>query len=242
MKRISSLAAVLVLVPGLALASVGKVAVLEGSAKRVPKSGEAAALKVGSEVELGDKIQVSEKSNLKLMLNDSSVLMVGEKSELEITEAQFQNLERSGFSAKLVFGKVWAKVTRAIGGSDSKFEVSTERAVAGVRGTIFRVDAAKLLNAVKRAPHTTVKVESGKVAVAAKLPPPKQVAATTPAKAKGPRVQVTGPTEISAKQWEEKFVELQARQQVEVGEELSERPYDPEQDHDAFAKFVKRNQ
>lgn len=239
MKRISSLAAVLVLVPGLALASVGKVAVLEGSAKRVPKSGEAAALKIGSEVELGDKLQVGEKSNLKLMLNDSSVLMVGEKSELEITEAQFQNLERSGFSAKLVFGKVWAKVTRAIGGSDSKFEVSTERAVAGVRGTIFRVDAAKLLNAVK---HTTVKVETGKVAVAAKLPPPKQVAAATSAKAKGPRVQVAGPTEISAKQWEEKFVELQARQQVEVGEELSERPYDPEQDKDAFAQFVKKNQ
>lgn len=238
MKRFSSLAAVLVLVPGLALAAVGKVAVLEGSAKRVPKSGEAAALKVGSEIELGDKIHVGEKSNLKLMLNDSSVLMVGEKSELEITEAQFQNLERSGFSAKLLFGKVWAKVTRAIGGSDSKFEVSTERAVAGVRGTIFRVDAAKLLNAVK---HTTVKVEAGKVAVAAKLPPPK-VAAATPAKAKGPRVQVAGPTEISAKQWEEKFVELQARQQVEVGEELSERPYDPEQDKDAFAQFVKKNQ
>jgi hypothetical protein len=235
---------VLALAPGLSLASVGKVSVLEGTARRVPKEGGApVALQVGSEIELGDTLQVvGKQSNLKLALNDSSVLMVGADSELVIKEAQFQSLERSGFSAKLTFGKIWAKVTRAIAGSDSKFEVSTERAVAGVRGTIFRVDAMKLLNAVKPQ-KTTVSVAEGKVAVAAQLParPPPAPPPAGSGKSKV-RTQVAGPTEVSKKQWEDAFVELQARQRVVIGEELATEDWDPAKDDDDFAQFVRRNQ
>lgn len=247
-RRRRNAAALLALLPGLALAGVGKVTLLEGSATRTPKEGAAAALQQGADVELGDTIQVAKAANLKITLNDESVLMVGAESELKIDEARFESLEGRSFSAKLLFGKVWAKVTKAVSGSESKFEVVTERAVAGVRGTIFRVDATKLLSAAssKSAPKkggtTTVRVAEGKVAVEAMV---KRAAAAAVAAAPGerkPRVQVQGPTEISKDQWEKKFVELQANQQITVGEELwKEAAWTPAQDQDAFAKFIKDN-
>ena len=175
-----SLIGVALLAPCAALAAVGKVTLLKGSAQRTPKAGAAAALKVGSEIELGDTITVGGDSNLKITLNDESLLLVGADSTLKIEEAKFEGLERRAFSARLALGKVWAKVTKAVSGSEAKFEVTTDRAVAGVRGTVFRVDATKLISAAssptpgttptpKRGPTsvTTVKVSIGRVAVEA---------------------------------------------------------------------------
>jgi len=176
-----SLICVALLAPCAALAAVGKVTLLKGSAQRTPKAGAAAAaLKQGSEIELGDTITVGGDSNLKITLNDESLLLVGADSTLKIEEAKFEGLERRAFSARLALGKVWAKVTKAVSGSEAKFEVTTDRAVAGVRGTVFRVDATKLISAAssptpgtmptpKRGPTsvTTVKVSIGRVAVEA---------------------------------------------------------------------------
>jgi hypothetical protein len=249
---------VALLSPSLALAAVGKVSVLQGAATRTSKAGKAAPLALGSDIELGDTLKVGPGGNMKLTLSDESVLMVGADSELRIEEAAFEKLERKGFSAKLLFGKIWAKVTKAAAGSEAKFEVTTERAVAGVRGTIFRVDATKLLKAATQAPKsapaankgsvTTVRVSEGKVAVEAQV---KKVAAATPpatgtadagtAGTPKKRVQIAGPKQISKDEWEKKFVELQANQQVTIGEELwTEAPIQIDS-NDAFAKFVDEN-
>jgi FecR-like protein len=176
------LSAALLLMPCLAFASVGKVTVLKGQATRSPKGGAAAAaLKEGAEIELGDTLTVGQDSDVKITLNDESLLLVGANSTLRIEEAKFEGLERRAFSARLVLGKVWAKVTKAVSGSEAEFEVTTDRAVAGVRGTVFRVDATKqLLSAASSAAPshaplpkkgvqsvTTVKVSVGRVAVEA---------------------------------------------------------------------------
>jgi hypothetical protein len=170
------LSVALLLLPGLAFASVGKVTLLKGTAQRAPKGGAAVALKQGGEIELGDTLTVGQGSDMKITLNDESLLLVGANSTLRIDEAKFEGLERRAFSARLVLGKVWAKVTKAVSGSEAKFEVTTDRAVAGVRGTVFRVDATKLLSAASSssapAPKkpqsvTTVKVSVGRVAVEA---------------------------------------------------------------------------
>jgi len=259
-----SLIGVALLAPCAALAAVGKVTLLKGSAQRTPKAGAAAALKVGSEIELGDTITVAGESNLKITLNDESLLLVGADSTLKIEEAKFEGLERRAFSARLTLGKVWAKVTKAVSGSEAKFEVTTDRAVAGVRGTVFRVDATKLLSAAssptpgtaptpKRGPTsvTTVKVSIGRVAVEAMVksmamgaapagdkPVTSGTAGTAPSGPKK-RVQVAGPQEISKEQWEKKFVELQQGQSITVGEELwKQADWAPEQDKDAFAVFI----
>ena len=244
-------------VPCAALASVGKVSLLQGTATRTPTGGSAVALEVGAEIELGDTIGVGAGSNLKIVLGDESLLLLGADSSLRIDEGKFQGLERRAFSARLLIGKVWAKVTRAVSGSDAKFEVTTDRAVAGVRGTVFRVDATKLLSAAsstapgaKPVPRkgvtsvTTVKVSVGRVAVEAMVrnmamgatPAPK---GTAPGSGKKPRTLVAGPQEISKEQWEKKFVELQQGQAITVGEELwKQAVWSPDQDKDEFATFI----
>jgi hypothetical protein len=172
--------------------------------------------------------------------------MLGERSQLIIDEATFEGQDRKGFAARLGVGKVWASVKKALAGSDSKFEVQTDRAVAGVRGTIFRVDygsTAKGVTPTAMKPSMVVRVVEGRVVVAQLRKVVKgQVPVAKPTPKKGERQEVAAPQEVSPEEWEKKFVELQAGQQVVVGEELGvARPLDTRAMKDAFGRFVDRN-
>ena len=237
--------ALFALAPALALAEVGEIEVLQGSGTRTPEGGKAEALKVGMKIDLKDVLVVDKGGNAKLVLADESVLMVAGGSQLVINEAEFQGLERKGFSAKLLFGKVWAKVKKAAAGSDAKFEVTTDRAVAGVRGTVFRVDTKMFKAAVSGRPvqkseKTIVRVWLGKVAVEAtvKKIPDAQPAGGTSGKV---RTLVQGPQEISKDEWEKKFVELQKNMQVVIGDASFDTGELKLDKGDAFAKFVDAN-
>ncbi len=228
------------LLSSLAFAEVGKVATLEGEATRTPKGGAAEALKSGSSIELGDTLSVKT-GNLKFELNDGSVIMLAPSSVLEITEAEFQGQERSGFAGLLKAGSLWTKVKKAIGGG--KFEVSTSRAVAGVRGTIFRIDADALVKGArgKGRKASIVRVVEGAVGVKPTPEIAKSIKNAVPKK--GPRVEVPGPKEVSADEWEKIFVELAANQQVVVGLDLWEQAeIDAASKNDAFAKWIEKNQ
>jgi hypothetical protein len=236
------------LLPGLALAGIGKVSILEGTATRT-NGGEAKALEVGSEIELNDTIEVGTASNLKLTLNDESVIMLAASSQLIIDEATFEGQDRKGFAARLGFGKVWARVKKALAGPESKFEVQTERAVAGVRGTIFRVDypvnAAKALMPSQKL-RMVVRVVEGRVMVTQAVR--KAVKGQTPggpAPKKGERKLIAAPQQVPVEEWEKRFLELQAKQEVWVGEDLEElkmRTLDLRAMKDDFGRFVDRNQ
>lgn len=241
MKRLVSLS--LILLAGAALAEVGKVAVVEGAATRTPKGGAAVALAAGAAIELGDVIEVKS-GNLKLVLTDESIIMLAPASKLEITEAEFEGQERKGFKALLQSGSLWTKVKKALGGGG--YEVSTERAVAGVRGTIFRIDADKVVMAArppKARKASIVRIVEGVVNVKPSLMVAQQSTAAAPPPKKGPRVQVAGPTEVSADEWEKKFVELQQNQQIAVGVDLWDvAQFEEAAKRDAFAKWIEKNQ
>jgi hypothetical protein len=242
-----SLAAAALLLPGLALASVGTVTVLEGTATRT-NGGQTVALQAGSEIELNDTIEVGSESNVKLTLTDESVLMLSERSRLIIDEATFEGQERKGFVARLGFGKAWARVKKALAGSDSKFEVQTDRAVAGVRGTIFRVDYVDKVKAMMPTEklRMVVRVVEGRVvvtqevrkAVTKKLP-------SGPEAKPGERKQIAGPQEVTEEQWEKIFIDLQKKKQVTVDSELTPgkvEALDMKAMKDKFGQFVERNQ
>lgn len=160
----------LCVVPVSAMAGVGTVTELEGSASRTPKGAtEKVALQVGSAVEVGDTLEVAAEGNLAVTLADQSVIALGEGSKLEIDEARFGEQDTVAFSARLTLGTLWARVTKLVAGSNSKFEVVTERAIAGVRGTIFTVDLVGADQDVE------VGVEEGEVEVA-HAPPGEEVA------------------------------------------------------------------
>ena len=219
-----------------ALAAVGSVTVVEGPAFRTPKGGTEQTLQQGTDIDLDDTLRTGAAGTVKLTLTDQSVLVLGPDSELLIERAEFQGQERSKVSLTLLVGGVWAKVKKAIVGSDSTFEVSAARAVAGVRGTIFRVDATPLIVGTRppKIRETVVRVTEGRVAVnaqvkkAAKKPPP------------GPRHEVPGPTEVTAEEWEKRFVELQAGRQVRITDTQFQTGKATQQ-KDAIDKFLQKH-
>jgi hypothetical protein len=133
-------------------------------------------------------------------LADGSVLRLGPSSRAVVQGATFgKTVDERRISAKLLVGKVWANVAKAVGG-EQRFEIQTENAVAGVRGTTFRVDAAADRSVV-------VKVYSGTVAVASgPVPRPEHrgEAGAQPEVVKDDSVrrQVAGPRQVTREQWE----------------------------------------
>jgi hypothetical protein len=200
-------AALCALLPSLALASVGKVVALEGQAWRTA-DGVKTALAVGTAVEAHDELSVGEPGKLKLLLGDGSEVALGPGSILNLDQAVFQGGERS-FFGNLRVGRMLTWVKKKLTGSKQKFEVGTDRAVAGVRGTIFSVEVTpEIVHAYPPKNKTTrVKVTKGRVAVQAGAKAKKKE-----------RHQVAGPQQISKQEWEKRFVLLKRNQMVEIGD------------------------
>jgi hypothetical protein len=187
-----ALAAVAVAAPN---APAGSVTFLAGDATRTAPGGKPEKLAVGKAVLQGDVLETQKRTRLEVKLGDGSVLRLGPSSKAEVAAAAFgKTVEDRNVSAKLLVGKVWANVAKAVGG-EQRFEVKTENAVAGVRGTTFRVDAATDRSVV-------VKVYNGTVAVASgSLPRPEHQGAV-PAGTKPQRTQIAGPQQVTREQWE----------------------------------------
>jgi hypothetical protein len=194
-------------------APAGSVTFLAGQAQRIA-GGKSTALAVGAPVFAGDVIETQKRTRLEIKLADQSALRLGPAARVDLSSASFgRSVEDRRVSAKLQVGNVWAKVAKTVGG-ESRFEVKTENAVAGVRGTTFRVDAARDRSVV-------VKVYNGTVAVAGSRVPrpvhgddgdvdPARADATdkvaSAAKADEPakkvRKQIAGPKQVTKEQWE----------------------------------------
>jgi len=182
----------------------GRVTFVSGEATRT-RAGKAEKLALGSAVQENDTVETQARTRLEITLRDQSLVRVGPRSRVVLSGAVFgRTLDERKVAARLVVGDMWAKVAKAVGG-DSRFEVQTANAVAGVRGTTFRVDA-------KADRSVVVKVYAGTVAVAGggRIPRPEHGGAEEgegprgekqPPKAKK-RVQVAGPKEVTREQWE----------------------------------------
>jgi hypothetical protein len=170
---------------------------ISGQASRV-RDGQSEALHTHSELQEGDKITTAKGARLELTLADKSLLRLDGGSEVTLKAASFEGDDKK-LTAKISFGKIWAKVNSVLGGQ-SHFDVETQNAVAGVRGTTFRVDA-------KHDSSALVRVYAGAVAVVGtRTPRPSHEAG-------GARKEVAGPSEISKAQYEKL---LAAMMQVKV--------------------------
>lgn len=167
----------------------GSVTFLGGEATR-QSGGKAGKLALGSPLYPDDLVETGARTRLEMTLQDKSVIRLGPQSKLRLSTALFRRgAEDRQVRANLLVGQIWAKVEKAVGG-ESRFEVQTHNAVAGVRGTTFRVDA-------KQDRSCVVKVYSGAVAVASgPVPRPAHAAGG------GERRQVPGPQPVSREQWE----------------------------------------
>ena len=127
---------------------------LSGEA-RVTLSGTPAPqdLHAGAQLREGDLVQTGERSRLEILLATGSIVRLGPRSRLELRTAP---IETRSFSARLLFGNLWAKVNKLV--ARQRFEIETQNAVAGVRGTEFRIAAASSGESLLRVYEGTVEM------------------------------------------------------------------------------------
>jgi hypothetical protein len=207
-----ALAMALAAPPGGKGRAAATVTFLDGEASR-SAGGKAEPLAEGSPLSEGDEVETRRRTRLELTLADGSVVRLGPSSRVRLETAAFgRSPEERKVSARLLVGNVWANVAKAVGG-EARFEVQTENAVAGVRGTTFRVDAAHDRSVV-------VRVYSGTVAVAGGgLPRPEH-------QEKGARRQVPGPSEVTREQWERIVTAMMEVRVSAAGEAGEPRPFE----------------
>jgi hypothetical protein len=139
---------------GAAVATFVKGTVEVGSVE----AGPFTKLKRNGDISPGSFVKTGEDSRAELKFVDGSVLRLGPSSVLKVEAGAFDATKKEvKVDATLVGGKAWANVSKLVG-SESKFEVRSANAVAGVRGTVFRIN-------VERDAATVVKVYDGAVAV-----------------------------------------------------------------------------
>lgn len=236
-----SLAFMMTLVFGAAFATADEtvktdavVTTVQGTARVYTKGAVTGrVLKKGDKLRKEHEVKVAEKSRLEILFPDGTVMRLSEKSQLKMNEVSY-NKQTEGKNVKvdLAVGKLWAKVKK-LATPDSSVEVKTSNAVAGVRGTVYRVNVEEDKSAL-------VKVYDGTVYVAN---PPKDATGK-------PAVQVAKPSEVAGPKevpppyhqvtMEEWTVIVKAMQQVSVSPQgVASKPqdFDPKEDADDWVRW-----
>lgn len=153
-------------------------------------------LKTNDVVLQGDTIQTGKNSRIEILLPDSSYIRFGENTKFLLEAASLNQKDRTrDISVRMLLGKVWAKASKLFSGR-GRFAISTRTAVAGVRGTVYRMNVSEDSSAV-------VKVYYGEVLVSSKEQAEKQKGPQSTAGPKpvaGPH-PIPGPHAVSLKEW-----------------------------------------
>ncbi|MBF0471463.1 MAG: FecR domain-containing protein [Gammaproteobacteria bacterium] len=125
----------LILAPGPVLAELaGRVISFTGDSDVLRTSdGSREPIRQQLPIQVNDQIETSIDGQVKLLLTDESVLMIGPDSEMTISEA-YVNSGESQTSVSLAKGWLRSMVGKQLG-QNSHFRIKTPVAVAGVRGT-----------------------------------------------------------------------------------------------------------
>jgi len=99
----------------------------------IQRAGAVIKPKAKDPVHVKDVIKTGEKSRARLSMIDQSKLTLGPKARMEVREFYLKGKSRTGIFS-LSLGKLHAVAVKSLG-ADSRFDVQTPTAVAGVRGT-----------------------------------------------------------------------------------------------------------
>ena len=144
----------------------------------------------------GNRFSTKEAARIELKLPDDSFLRFDEKTAFELSSVGFdkQKQQRS-IGVRMILGKTWANVSKLVGES-GRFEIAAKTAVAGVRGTVYRVN-------VLEDDTVIVKVYWGEILLKGKSA--SATAQTVPQLGKPSRVlgpqPIAGPRPVSMGEW-----------------------------------------
>ena len=209
------------------------VTVIQGTASLYTKGATTGhLLKKGDTLTREHEVRVAEKSRIEIRFADGTVMRLSERSHLKMNELTF-NKQTTGKNVKveLGLGKLWAKVKK-LTTTDSLVEVKTSNAVAGVRGTVYRVNVNDDKSAL-------VKVYDGEVYVAN---PPRDAAkpdgkVTAPHEVSGPHAVSPPYHEVSMEEW---TAIVKTMQQISISPQgVPSKPqnFDPKADADDWVKW-----
>lgn len=185
-------------------APAGTIAAVTGTAEVYPAGGRAwKPAKSGMKVFAKDNCRTGVASYMEIRWTNGGIMRLGEKSCLTVSRRP----DTSDISsAKVLSGRVWVAMKK-IAGTGQRFSVESPTAVAGIRGTVFRMDVGSDTG-------TDVAVYEGKVAVGpgADLQKAEAVPDTSERhEVKGP-AEVEGPKEVTLHEW----LTIVAGQQIRV--------------------------
>lgn len=169
--------------------NTASVSYLEGTASKSSDGKDWKSISKGDLLKEGESVKTGTKSRLELTLPDGSKMRFSEGTNFKVDALIFKEEERS-LGIDVFFGKAWAKVSK--GKKGSRFEVKTPNAVAGVRGTVYRVD-------VNNDTSSLVRVYDGEVAVG-NLPAKVEDEGKRPKYVSGPS-EIPGPHEVTREEW-----------------------------------------
>jgi ferric-dicitrate binding protein FerR (iron transport regulator) len=211
-----------------------RITVLEGTAQADCQGQKGlVGLKIDDLLRPGCEVSTGAKSRMELLLPDNSIVRFADNTQFKLLQVESGGADRRrDVKFFVTIGKIWSNVRKALG-SKGGFEVSCQNAVAGVRGTVYRMNVEDDKSAL-------VKVYDGEVAVAAaarkteeKAPiagPPKPVAGPT---------QVAGPKPVSMEEW---VYIVKSMQQIRIkpdGRAEEPKEFTEEEDRDAWVDWNK---
>lgn len=214
-----------------------RVALIDGTAELMP-AGETAwtPLEPNAMLKSGDQVRTGPHSRMELILPDSSRLRFADNTRFRIMNIDVSDeAEERNVKVHVVMGKAWANVSKTLG-VKSNFELSSENAVAGVRGTVYRMNIYNDQSAL-------VRVYDGKVAVSGGGEPQTEKGLpspiyTTPQKVEGPK-PIPGPRKVSMEEW---VYIVSSMQQIRIGADgVAEKPrtFTEEEDKDSWVDWNK---
>ncbi|MCP3953491.1 MAG: FecR domain-containing protein [Desulfobacterales bacterium] len=168
-------------------ALTGKVVVFRAETAKREK------LAAGVFLAAGDRVTTGTGARLELKLPDGSFLRFDERTTFKLVSmAGSPKNKTRDIRISMVVGKTWARVSRLFGKKRGGFNISTQTAVAGVRGTTFRMNVEEDNSAV-------LKVYGGEVEVRQKSKEESGAPAAPPVFTKP--VPIQGPHPISMEEW-----------------------------------------
>ncbi|MGV8081036.1 MAG: FecR domain-containing protein [Syntrophales bacterium] len=210
------------------------VSVLQGSATvKTPGEKGSRSLKAGDLLSGGDEVVTGRRSRLELTLPDRSSVRFADNTRFKILQISAVEASKSrDVRIHMTVGRTWAKVSKSFTGR-SNFSLSCENAVAGVRGTVWRMNVDPDQSALVRVYDGEVNVSGGRKTmdeIKSQTGPSMRLTAPKP---------IPGPTKVTMEEWTYIVRSLQEIRIDKTGVASKPFSFSPEADRDEWVDWNK---